>query len=138
MVVELGSGEWLDANRARWDELVPLHVASEFYDLAPLEAGHGELFSVEEAELAAAYPEGLEGKRILHLQCHFGADTLALAQRGAEVVGIDFSKPAVLQARELAARLEVPGDELRPLLHIGKPADRSPGCIDEVERFRFG
>ena len=105
MVVELGSGEWLDANRARWDELVPLHVASEFYDLAPLEAGRGELFSVEEAELAAVYPEGLEGKRILHLQCHFGADTLALAQRGAEVVGIDFSKPAVLQARELAARL---------------------------------
>ena len=105
MVVELGSGEWLDANRARWDELVPLHVASEFYDLASLEAGRGELFSVEEAELAAVYPEGLEGKRILHLQCHFGADTLALAQRGAEVVGIDFSKPAVLQARELASRL---------------------------------
>jgi len=105
MIDELGSGDWLDANRARWDELVPLHVASEFYDLSRLRAGRGELFSIDETELAAAYPEGLEGKRILHLQCHFGADTLALAQRGAEVVGIDFSKPAVLQARALATEL---------------------------------
>jgi SAM-dependent methyltransferase len=106
-MVELGSGDWLDANRAQWDERVPLHVASEFYDQTKLRAGHGELYPIEEAELAAYFPEGLEGKRILHLQCHFGADTLALAQRGAEVVGIDFSKPAIVQARALAAELDL-------------------------------
>lgn len=104
-MVELGSGDWLDANRVQWDERVPLHVASEFYDLSTLRAGHGELYPIEEGELASYFPEGLDGKRVLHLQCHFGADTLALAQRGAEVVGIDFSKPAVVEARRLAAEL---------------------------------
>ena len=106
-MVDLGSGDWLDANRAQWDERVPLHVASEFYDQSRLRAGRGELTSIDEAELAALFPEGLEGKRILHLQCHFGADTLTLAQRGAEVVGVDFSKPAIVQARALAAELDL-------------------------------
>jgi len=106
-MVELGSGDWLDANRAQWDERVPLHVASEFYDQSKLRAGHGALTPIDEAELAAYFPDGLAGKRILHLQCHFGADTLTLAQRGAEVVGVDFSKPAIVQARALAAELDL-------------------------------
>jgi SAM-dependent methyltransferase len=104
-MVELGSGEWLEANRVQWDERVPLHVASKFYDQSKLRAGHGELYPIEERELREFLPEGLEGKRMLHLQCHFGADTLVLAQRGAEVVGIDFSRPAIVAARELAAEV---------------------------------
>ena len=103
--LELGSGEWLDANRAQWDERVPLHVASDFYDQSALRSGRGSLTPIEESELAEYFPEGLSGKRILHLQCHFGADTLALAQRGAEVVGVDFSKPAIVYARALADEL---------------------------------
>lgn len=102
---DLVSGEWLDNNRAQWDERVPLHVASEFYDQSALRAGAGILYPVEEAELAELFPDGLEGKRVLHLQCHFGADTLVLAQRGATVVGVDFSKPAIQQARALAAEV---------------------------------
>jgi SAM-dependent methyltransferase len=101
-MVDLDSGEWLDANRAQWDERVPLHLASEFYDQSALRAGAGELYPIEEAELASLFPEGLEHKRVLHLQCHFGADSLVLAQRGATVVGVDFSKPAILAARALA------------------------------------
>ena len=104
-MTDLQSGEWLDANRAQWDERVPLHAASGFYDRSKLLAGEGELYPIEERELAAYFPEGLDGKRVLHLQCHFGADTLALAQRGATVVGIDFSKPAVTLARSLADEL---------------------------------
>lgn len=100
--VDLRGGDWLDANRASWDERVPLHLASEFYDQSQLRAGHGELYPIEEEELGSLFPEGLDGLRILHLQCHFGADTLVLAQRGATVVGIDFSKPAVQAARQLA------------------------------------
>jgi SAM-dependent methyltransferase len=103
--VDLTGGEWLEANRAMWDEKVPVHLASEFYDQSQLRAGNGKLGLIEEAELAEAFPEGWAGKRVLHLQCHFGADTLVLAQRGATVVGIDFSKPAVLAARELAAEV---------------------------------
>ena len=102
---DLTEGEWLDANRAQWDERVPVHLASDFYDQSKLRAGHGQLYPLEEAELAALYPDGLEGLRVLHLQCHFGADSLVLAQRGATVVGIDFSKPAVLAARALATEV---------------------------------
>lgn len=99
------SPEWARLNRAHWDEKVPVHVASAFYDLAPLRAGEGRLYPIEEAELPRIAPAGWEGLRVLHLQCHFGADTLVLAQRGASVVGLDFSMPAVKQARSLAAEL---------------------------------
>ncbi|MCU1425167.1 MAG: Methyltransferase protein [Microbacteriaceae bacterium] len=104
-MVELGSGEWLEANRVQWDERVPLHVASEFYDQSKLRAGRGELYPIEERELAGLLAGGLDGKRVLHLQCHFGADTLVLAQRGADVVGIDFSTPAIRAARALASEV---------------------------------
>ncbi len=56
--------------------------------------------AIEEAELPP-----VEGKRLAHLQCHFGADSLTLAQRGAEVVGLDFSAPAIEAARKLAGEL---------------------------------
>jgi SAM-dependent methyltransferase len=101
-MVDLRGGDWLEANRAQWDERVPLHLASGFYDQRALHAGAGVLYPIEERELASLYPDGFAGLRVLHLQCHFGADTLVLAQRGANVVGVDFSKPAVLAARELA------------------------------------
>jgi len=84
---------------------VPVHVASEFYNLGPLRAGEGRLYPIEESELPAIVPEGWRGLRVLHLQCHFGADSLVFAQRGATVVGLDFSMPAVRQARELAAEV---------------------------------
>ena len=47
----------------------------------------------------------MRGLRVLHLQCHFGVDTLKLAQRGATVVGLDFSPAAIEAARKLAAEL---------------------------------
>ena len=104
----MGAGvepEWVALNRAHWDEKVPVHLASEFYDLAPLRRGEGRLYPIEEAELPRIAPPGWEGLRVLHLQCHFGADSLVLAQRGAEVVGLDFSMPAIRAARELADEL---------------------------------
>ena len=89
---------WRRANRANWDERVGIHLAA--YDLAPLRAGHGRLNAIEEAELGS-----VAGLRVLHLQCHFGCDTLTLAQRGAEAVGLDFSPPAIASARTLVAEL---------------------------------
>ena len=65
-----------------------------------LRGGRGKLNAVEEAELG-----DVNGLRVLHLQCHFGADTLKLAQRGATVVGLDFSAPAIAAARRLAGEL---------------------------------
>ena len=91
---------WRAVNRANWDERVPIHLAAPSYDLGPLRAGQGRLHPIEEAELRP-----VAGLRVLHLQCHFGRDTLTLAQRGAEVVGLDFSAPAIAAARALAAEL---------------------------------
>ncbi|MFU8946430.1 class I SAM-dependent methyltransferase [Mycetocola zhadangensis] len=103
-------GEWLEANRAQWDERVPIHLSSDFYDQSALRRGEGRLTRIDEAELQALFPGEngsfrLDGKRVLHLQCHFGADSLTIAQRGASVVGLDFSAPAVRAARGLAAEV---------------------------------
>ena len=94
--------EWRDANRTNWDERVDLHLEAESYDLGPLRNGNGKLTPLEEAEIGP-----VEGLRILHLQCHFGRDTLALAQRGATVVGLDFSARAIEVARALAQELSL-------------------------------
>ncbi len=91
---------WQTANRANWDERVGVHLGPRGYDLTGLLDGRGRLDPVAEAELPPVL-----GKRVLHLQCHFGKDTLTLAQRGAEVVGLDFSEPAVAAARDLTTRL---------------------------------
>ena len=103
-------GEWLEANRAQWDERVPIHLGSDFYDQSGLRRGEGRLTRIDEAELQKLFPgeDGrfrLDGKRVLHLQCHFGADTLTMAQRGASVVGLDFSPSAIRAARSLATEV---------------------------------
>ena len=48
------------------------------------------------------------GKTLLHLQCHFGIDTLSWARLGARVTGADFSPAAVELAATLAADLGFP------------------------------
>src|SRR5258708_24705610 len=93
---EWRTAEWRTANRANWDERVAVHLQSAGYDLASLRAGRGTLNAIEEAELG---PVG--GLRVLHPQCHFGRDSLTLAQRGAEITGFDFSQPAITAARRL-------------------------------------
>jgi SAM-dependent methyltransferase len=98
----MSESEWHEANRANWDERVDLHLDAESYDLAALRHGTGKLTSLEEAEIGP-----VDGLHILHLQCHFGRDTLTLAQRGAKVVGLDFSPRAIAVARNLAAELSL-------------------------------
>ncbi|MBI5948853.1 MAG: class I SAM-dependent methyltransferase [Chloroflexi bacterium] len=90
------------ANRARWDEAVPIHAASEGYDLAGFLRGEKTLYPVEIEEVG-----DVGGKSLLHLQCHFGMDTLNWARLGARVTGLDFSGAAVARARELAAEIGV-------------------------------
>ncbi len=101
---EEGRPDWLVANRASWDARTPIHVASQFYDVEGFVAGRKVLHDFEVEELGHV---GLTGRRLLHLQCHFGLDTLTWGRLGAEVTGLDFSAPAVLAARDLAARIGV-------------------------------
>ncbi len=94
--------EWRRANRANWNERVALHLAAPEYDMSDLRAGRARLNAIEEAELGP-----VDGLRILHLQCHFGRDSLILAQRGARVTGLDFSGAAIAAARRLAGELDL-------------------------------
>lgn len=107
MGVELTGGDWLDRNRANWDERVPVHVAAPMYDRARLREGGSLLDPIAAAGIARLFPDGLDGVRVLHLQCHFGSDTLSLVNAGATAVGLDFSHPAVEEARRMAEELGV-------------------------------
>lgn len=89
----------LDANRANWDDRVPIHLASEFYDVEGwLAAAPGP----RPRELDAL--GDVSGLDLVHLQCHFGLDTLAFARAGARVTGLDLSGAAVAEATSLARR----------------------------------
>jgi SAM-dependent methyltransferase len=93
------SEEWIELNRAMWDERVPIHVGSEFYDVEGFLAGASTLRPFELHEMG-----DVEGLTLVHPQCHFGLDTLSWARLGARVTGLDFSQPAIEAAREVAKR----------------------------------
>ncbi len=94
--------EHIQANQNWWDEAVPVHLASEFYNVDSFRAGRTALLPVELREVG-----DVRGKTLLHLQCHFGMDTLSWAREGASVTGIDFSGPAIDAARALAAETAI-------------------------------
>jgi SAM-dependent methyltransferase len=89
-------------NRRLWDAWTTIHTSSSFYDV--------DRFRTDPADLRIAPWEREEigevaGKSLLHVQCHFGLDTLSFARMGASVTGVDFSEPAIAFARELAAEV---------------------------------
>lgn len=87
------------ANRDTWDRRVPIHVASRFYDV------EGWLLEAPGPPTRERDAIGdVAGRTLIHLQCHFGMDTLQWARAGAVVTGVDFSSVAITQARELAQR----------------------------------
>jgi SAM-dependent methyltransferase len=94
--------DYLRANLASWDEAVSLHVDSELYDVAGFKAGETSLSEIELSELG---PVVGDGTTLLHLQCHFGLDTLSWARRGAVVTGVDFSGEGIRTARALAGEV---------------------------------
>jgi 2-polyprenyl-3-methyl-5-hydroxy-6-metoxy-1,4-benzoquinol methylase len=94
--------EYYEANRKRWDELVDIHAKSDEYDLDSFLAGKNSLHSVELEALGE-----VEGKSLLHLQCHFGLDTLSWARLGAKVTGVDFSESAIELAKKIAYKIGV-------------------------------
>jgi 2-polyprenyl-3-methyl-5-hydroxy-6-metoxy-1,4-benzoquinol methylase len=93
-----------EANRAYWNERIGTHVRSEHYDAESFRQGRLSLMPLEIEELGP-----VSGKRLLHLQCHFGLDTLSWARLGAEVTGVDLSDEAIRVARVLASETKVPG-----------------------------
>src|SRR5690606_28490804 len=96
--------QYYAANLARWDESVAIHAASQGYDLDGYLRGEKALYATEVEEVG-----DVTGKTLLHLQCHFGMDTLNWARLGATVTGIDFSPEAVARARQLAEEIGIEG-----------------------------
>lgn len=92
---------YLEINRKSWNEKTQVHVDSDFYDMKSFLAGETSLNSIELDLLG-----DIKGKRILHLQCHFGQDTISLAKLGASVTGVDLSDAAIAKARELATQMD--------------------------------
>lgn len=93
----------LSANHDLWNAWTDLHESSEFYDLPGFKSGKSSLRPVERAELT-----DVAGRSLLHLQCHFGFDTLSWARKGAIVTGVDFSDRSIALARSLSAELSIP------------------------------
>jgi 2-polyprenyl-3-methyl-5-hydroxy-6-metoxy-1,4-benzoquinol methylase len=89
----------IEVNRRNWDERAKIHSrdATGFYGLEPFRAGEDSLHAIEAAEIG-----NVSGKRVLHLQCHIGKDTLSLVRRGAVATGLDFSGAAIDVARGLS------------------------------------
>ena len=92
--------ERLHVNRAHWNESTPIHAASDFYDVAGFKAGWITLKDLERREMG-----DVSGKTLLHLQCHFGLDTMSWSRRGAKATGVDFSDAAIDLARSLSDEL---------------------------------
>lgn len=88
-----------------WDSRAELHFASDFYDVEGFRAGRCSLNEIELQALG-----DVRERSILHLQCHFGQDSLSLARRGALVTGVDFSPRAIAYAKSLSEELGLPGD----------------------------
>ena len=92
--------EYLQKNRASWNKRTAHHIDSQFYDVAGFVKGKSSLNSIE-LELLG----DISGKSILHLQCHFGQDTLSMARMGAKVTGVDLSDISIKEARNLSNQI---------------------------------
>ncbi|MFX0151220.1 MAG: class I SAM-dependent methyltransferase [Candidatus Hodarchaeota archaeon] len=88
--------KYIDANRKRWDELAEVHYKGEGYNVKEFIKGCISIGDIELHEVG-----DVKEKQLLHLQCHFGKDTLSWARLGAIVTGVDFSSRAIELANQL-------------------------------------
>jgi 2-polyprenyl-3-methyl-5-hydroxy-6-metoxy-1,4-benzoquinol methylase len=94
--------ELFDANKPLWNQRTAIHKDSEFYDLAGFRAGANVLTPIELNEIG-----DVKGKSLLHLQCHFGMDTLNFSRLGAKCTGIDLSDDAIKLAQQINDELKL-------------------------------
>jgi SAM-dependent methyltransferase len=89
--------KFIDANKKRWDELAEAHYKGKGYNVKEFIKGGISIGDIELQEVG-----DVKGKQLLHLQCHFGKDTLSWARLGATVTGVDFSSRAIELAQQLS------------------------------------
>ena len=77
-------------NKNLWNQRTAVHKDSAFYDLAGFKTGANVLTPIELNEIG-----DVKGKKLLHLQCHFGMDTLSFGRMGAKCTGVDLTDEAI-------------------------------------------
>lgn len=92
--------DYTNVNKKLWNEITEIHYKSAFYDVESFIKGVDSLNSIE-IELLG----NITGKKVLHLQCHFGLDTISLCRHGALATGVDFSEKAIEKAKKLNAQV---------------------------------
>ncbi len=92
----MNNQDYFEINKKAWNNKVPVHLTSDFYDQENFLKGKNSLPEVD-IELLG----DIRGKSVLHLQCHFGQDSLSMDRMGAQVTGIDFSEEAIATAQKL-------------------------------------
>ncbi|NHB89169.1 class I SAM-dependent methyltransferase [Photorhabdus tasmaniensis] len=102
----------IEMNALAWDMRTAVHINSEFYGLNRFMKGHCTLPKIDKQLLGE-----IRGKRVLHLQCHFGLDTLSIARYGGICTGLDISAVAINKARELAEKMGIKADFLVRDIH---------------------
>jgi len=108
--------EYYAANRANWSERVAGHWIPDGYDAPGFVDDRDRISDV--VAFDRSYLGDIEGRSLLHLQCHFGMDTLSLARLGAVVTGIDFSDEAIAAARRLSDESGTPGRFVETELYL--------------------
>lgn len=92
--------KYFEINKDTWNKKVAIHSKSEFYDVDGFKKGNTSLNRIELEELG-----DVNGKSLLHLQCHFGQDTLSWSRLGAKCTGIDLSDEGIKEAKKLNIEL---------------------------------
>ena len=93
---------YFEVNKATWNEKVNIHAKSKMYDMEAFKQGKSSLMAYEQRAIS-----DVKGKSLLHLQCHFGQDTLSWSRLGAKCVGVDLSDEGIALAKELNAELKL-------------------------------
>ena len=94
--------DYITINKQTWNNKTDVHIASEFYDMEGFLSGKSTL-NIIELDLLG----DISDKKILHLQCHFGQDTMTFSRMGAKATGVDLSDKAIERAREFTTQLHL-------------------------------
>lgn len=119
--------EYIETNRKRWDELADIHINSDFYNVKEFKSGKNTIGNIELDEVG-----DVKSKKMLHLQCHFGLDTLSWARLGAFTTGVDFSDRAIYHAKNLSKEVGINSNFIQSDLYDLREKPIEPNSFDIV------
>ena len=123
---------YFEENKASWNKRTGVHKDSAFYDLAGFKKGASSLTKIELDEMG-----DVKGKSLLHLQCHFGMDTMSWAREGAIVTGVDLSDEAIKLAKEINEELGLNAKFICANVYDLADAEKVPPGEGLMENFDF-